>query len=186
MLNRLLSHDLPRNRWLAAMLVAIVVALALTPFIFPGTKALNVAAKILVFIVLVASFDLLLGYTGIVSFAHTMFFGIGAYGIAIASTRMVAGWTPLLLGTLVALALSFVLALAIGLFSLRVRAIFFSMITLAFAAAFQTLASQLWDFTGGEDGLTFKVPDILSPSFELSETPLFGVTLDGRLICYYL
>ena len=42
----------------------------------------------LVFIVLVASFDLLLGYTGIVSFAHTMFFGIGAYGVAIASTRL--------------------------------------------------------------------------------------------------
>jgi branched-chain amino acid transport system permease protein len=46
-----------------------------------------VAAKILVFILLVASYDLLLGYTGIVSFAHTMFFGIGAYGVAIASTR---------------------------------------------------------------------------------------------------
>ena len=42
----------------------------------------------IVFIVLAASFDLLLGYTGIVSFAHTMFFGIGAYGIAIASTRL--------------------------------------------------------------------------------------------------
>ena len=68
--------------------VAIVVGLALTPFIFPGTKALNVAAKIFVFIVLVASFDLLLGYTGIVSFAHTMFFGIGAYGVAIAATRI--------------------------------------------------------------------------------------------------
>ena len=65
----------------------IVVALALTPFIFPGTKALNVAAKVIVFIVLAASFDLLLGYTGIVSFAHTMFFGIGAYGVAIAATR---------------------------------------------------------------------------------------------------
>ena len=42
----------------------------------------------LVFIVLVASYDLLLGYTGIVSFAHTMFFGIGAYGVAIASLRL--------------------------------------------------------------------------------------------------
>ena len=50
------------------------------------------------------------------------------------------------------------LALPIGLFSLRVRAIFFAMITLAVAAAFQTLASQLSDFTGGEDGLTFKMP----------------------------
>src|SRR6187397_3570854 len=111
MLKRLLSHDLPRNRWLAIVLVLVVVALALTPFIFPGTKALNVAAKVIVFIVLAASFDLLLGYTGIVSFAHTMFFGIGAYGVAIASTRIGAGWSSLLVGTVAALALSFVLAL---------------------------------------------------------------------------
>src|SRR4051812_30973908 len=183
MLNRLLSHDLPRSRVLAVLLVLVVAALALTPFLLPGAKALNVAAKVLVFIVLVASFDLLLGYTGVVSFAHTMFFGIGAYGIAIASTRMGPGWTPLLLGTLVALALSFVLALAIGLFSLRVRAIFFSMITLAFAAAFQTLASQLSEFTGGEDGLTFKMPEVLSPGFEFT---LLGHPFDGRLVCYYL
>jgi ABC-type branched-subunit amino acid transport system permease subunit len=72
---------------LAALLWRCCWALAFAPFLFPGVKALNVAAKVLVFIVLVASFDLLLGYTGIVSFAHTMFFGIGAYGIAIASTR---------------------------------------------------------------------------------------------------
>ena len=87
MLNRLLSHDLPRNRALAIVLAVIVLGLALTPFLFPGTKALNVSAKIIVFTLLVASFDLLLGYTGIVSFAQTMFFGIGAYGVAIASTR---------------------------------------------------------------------------------------------------
>ncbi|MBK6008446.1 branched-chain amino acid ABC transporter permease [Ramlibacter ginsenosidimutans] len=186
MLSRLLSNDYPRSRVLAVILVLLFVALALTPFLIPGVKALNVAAKILVFFVLVASFDLLLGYTGIVSFAHTMFFGIGAYGVAIASTRMGPGWSALALGTVAALALSFVLALAIGLFSLRVRAIFFSMITLAFAAAFQTLASQLSDITGGEDGLTFKMPELLSPSYQFSETPLFGVSLDGRLLCYYL
>ena len=54
----------------------------------------------------------------------------------------------------------------IGLFSLRVRAIFFAMITLAVASAFATLASQLSDFTGGEDGLTFKVPEALQPGTE--------------------
>jgi branched-chain amino acid transport system permease protein len=186
MLTRILSNDFPRSRVLAVVLLLIFLALAFTPFLFPGVKALNVAAKVLVFIVLVASFDLLLGYTGIVSFAHTMFFGIGAYGIAIASTRMGPGWGALLVGTLAALAVSFVLAAAIGLFSLRVRAIFFSMITLAFAAAFQTLASQLSEITGGEDGLTFKMPEVLSPGFQLSETPFLGVSLDGRLICYYL
>jgi branched-chain amino acid transport system permease protein len=186
MLNRLLSNDFPRSRVLGAILVLLLLALAFEPFLFHGVKALDVAAKILVFIVLVASFDLLLGYTGIVSFAHTMFFGIGAYGVAIASTRMGAGWDAILVGTLCALALSFVLALAIGLFSLRVRAIFFSMITLAFAAAFQTLASQLSDFTGGEDGLTFKMPELLSPGHSFSDTPFLGVSVDGRLLCYYL
>src|SRR5450432_4687496 len=177
MLDRLLSHDRPRNRWLAIVLVAIVLALALTPFIFPGTKALNVAAKIVVFIVLTASFDLLLGYTGIVSFAHTMFFGIGAYGIAIAATRLGPTWPALALGTACALVVSLVLAVVIGLFSLRVRAIFFAMITLAVASAFATLASQLSDFTGGEDGLSFKLPEALLPGTEYASVPLFGTTI---------
>jgi branched-chain amino acid transport system permease protein len=157
MLDRILSHDLPRSRWLAAALLLIVLGLAVAPFLFPGSQGAGVAAKMLVFILLVASFDLLLGYTGIVSFAHTMFFGIGAYGVAIASTRMGrAGrggrghggrWRC-----------RWLLSLVIGLFSLRVKAIFYAMITLAVASAFQTLASQLSDFTGGEDGLSFKNP----------------------------
>jgi branched-chain amino acid transport system permease protein len=186
MLNRLLSHDLPRNRLLAAVLLVIVLALAFTPFVFPGTKALNVAAKIIVFIVLVASFDLLLGYTGIVSFAHTMFFGIGAYGIAIASTRLGPTWGALALGVLAALVVSLLLSLVIGLFSLRVKAIFFAMITLAVASAFLTLASQLSDFTGGEDGLTFKVPAALQPGTEYLEAPFLGASIDGRFVTYYL
>jgi branched-chain amino acid transport system permease protein len=186
MLNRLLSHDLPRNRLLAAVLLVIVLALAFTPFVFPGTKALNVAAKIIVFIVLVASFDLLLGYTGIVSFAHTMFFGIGAYGIAIASTRLGPGWPAVAIGMAAALALSALLSFVIGLFSLRVKAIFFAMITLAVASAFLTLASQLSDFTGGEDGLTFKVPAALQPGTEYLEAPFLGASIDGRFVTYYL
>lgn len=186
MLNRLLSGDLPRSRILAALLLAILIGLAIAPFAFPGVKALNVAAKVLIFVVLVASFDLLLGYTGIVSFAHTMFFGIGAYGVAIASSKMGPGWPSLAVGLGAALLVSLLLSLAIGLFSLRVRAIFFAMITLAVAAAFQTLASQLSDWTGGEDGLTFKMPEWLSPSFEPFENEIFGVLIDGKIISYYL
>jgi branched-chain amino acid transport system permease protein len=180
---RTLSHDLPRNRALAVALVLIVLALAFAPFLFPGSKALGVASKVLVFIVLVASYDLLLGYTGIVSFAHTMFFGIGAYGVAIASVRLGEGWAAVGIGLAAALAVSFVLSLVIGLFSLRVKAIFYAMVTLAVAAAFQTLASQLSELTGGEDGLTFKSPPLLAPSFE---STLFGLSVDGRLVTYYL
>ncbi len=149
------------------------------------------AAKILVFVALVASFDLLLGYTGIVSFAHTLFFGIGAYGVAISlSAAPEPSWGAIELGVVAALLVSLVLSLMIGLFSLRVRAIFFAMITLAVASAFLTLASQLSEFTGGEDGLSFSVPRLLSPSFRLMEeplvTPLGEVDLNGRFITDYL
>ena len=191
MLSRLLSNDLPRSRWLVALLIVLFLGLAFAPFLFPGVKALNVAAKVLIFVALVASFDLLLGYTGIVSFAHTMFFGIGAYGIAIAlNAAETPSWAAIMVGVFGALVISLVLSLLIGLFSLRVKAIFFAMITLAVASAFLTLASQLSDITGGEDGLTFRVPELLSPGFTLTEeplqTPLGEIDLNGRLITYYL
>jgi branched-chain amino acid transport system permease protein len=186
MIVNLISGDQPRSRLLTAILVAILVALALAPFLFPGTRPLDVAAKVCVFILLVASYDLLLGYTGIVSFAHTMFFGIGGYGIAIALSRLEVGWTAIALGAAAAVLVSLVLSFLIGLFSLRVKAIFFAMITLAVASFFAILASQLSGFTGGEDGITFKVPELLRPAYRLLEEPLLGVTVGGRFVTYYL
>ena len=161
MIRTLLSGDLPRSKALAVVLLLILVGLVAAPFIFPGTRSLNVAAKVAVFILLVASYDLLLGYTGIVSFAHTMFFGIGGYGVGIAAAKLGPTWWNLALGVVLALLLSLALAFAIGLLSLRVRAIFFAMITLAVASFFQILASQLSAFTGGEDGLNFRLPELL-------------------------
>ena len=98
MFNRLISNDQPRSRLLAILLVLTLLGLAFAPFLFPGVKALSVAAKVLIFVVLVAGFDLLLGYTGIVSFAHTMFFGIGAYGLAIALNAMGPTWGAIAVG----------------------------------------------------------------------------------------
>jgi branched-chain amino acid transport system permease protein len=115
-----------------------------------------------------------------------MFFGIGAYGVAIASTRLGPTFGAVAVGLAAALVVSLALSFVIGLFSLRVKAIFYAMITLAVATAFQTLASQLSDFTGGEDGLTFKNPEVLSPSFEPFENPFLGVAVDGKLFTYYL
>jgi len=182
----LLSADLPRSRVLTALLLLAFFGLAFAPFLVSGARPLNTAATICVFIVLVASYDLLLGYTGIVSFAHTMFYGIGAYGVGLALSAMGPSWWAVFTGVASALALSLVLALVIGLFSLRVRAIFYAMITLAVASAFAILASQLSDFTGGEDGKTFRVPELLSPGFTLIEGEIFGRSIDGKLITYYL
>ena len=103
MMRWILSDDLPRSRWLSLLLVAVLIGLAAAPFIFPGTRSLNVAAKVAVFILLVASYDLLLGYTGIVSFAHTMFFGIGGYGVAMAMAKLGPSWGSLTLGIVLAL-----------------------------------------------------------------------------------
>jgi branched-chain amino acid transport system permease protein len=186
MLNRLLSGDLPRSRALAAALLLIFLGLALAPFLTSGARPLNTAATICVYIVLVASYDLLLGYTGIVSFAHTMFYGIGAYGVGLGLASAGPSWWAAFGGLLAALALTVVLALVVGLFALRVRAIFYAMITLAVASSFALLASQLSDLTGGEDGKTFSVPELLSPGFRLVEHDIFGRAIDGKLITYYL
>jgi branched-chain amino acid transport system permease protein len=161
MIRVLLSGDLPRSRALAIALSLVLLGLAFAPFLFPGTRALDVAAKVCVFVLLVASYDLLLGYTGIVSFAHTMFFGIGGYGVGLAAANWGSGWGSLAAGSALALLLSAVIAFAVGLLSLRVRAIFFAMITLAVASFFQILASQLSWLTGGEDGVNFSVPSLL-------------------------
>ena len=123
MINRIFSGDLPQGLALRIILLAILLGLAFAPFLFPGTRALNTAATICIFVVLVASYDLLLGYTGIVSFAHTMFFGIGAYGVAISLDKIGPGWGSLAVGGLAGVILAVLLALVIGLFSLRVKEI---------------------------------------------------------------
>lgn len=172
--------------------VALIgLALALAPFLFPDVRSQEVAARICVFIVLVASYDLLIGYTGIVSFAHTMFFGLGAYGTAIALKTMGPGLESILVGGGIGVVAALVLALLIGLLSLRVKAIFFAMVTLSAASVMMVLASQLSDFTGGEDGITYSIPRLFSPAFELltdaedKAVRLFGVSLNGKIALYY-
>ncbi|MGB2201287.1 MAG: branched-chain amino acid ABC transporter permease [Pseudooceanicola atlanticus] len=174
----------------AAVLV-IAALLLFAPFLFQDVRSLEVAARICVFIVLVASYDLLIGYTGIVSFAHTMFFGFGAYGAAIALKQMGPGWDAVALGAVAGMAVSLVVAVAVGLLSLRVKAIFFAMITLATASVALVLASQLSQFTGGEDGITYRSPDIFKTATKLfvdeegKVVRIFGVRLNGKLAAYY-
>jgi branched-chain amino acid transport system permease protein len=196
----LLSRDAPRGWRLKVLITLIVGALLLAPFLFPGSKPLGVAEKICVMALLAASYDLLLGYSGIVSFAHVMFFGIGSYGVGLALFALGPGWGPIVLGAAAGLALAALLAFVVGLLSLRVQAIFFAMVTLAIAYAFNVLASQLPSVTGGDDGRSFQIPDVLKPGFKLFEFPSFslgqpfgiplgdfhGVAVNGRTLAYYL
>src|ERR1700737_2063720 len=115
MIGSLLSDDPPASRVLAVLLLLLLAVLAAAPLLFGGAQAINTAAKICVFTVLVASYDLLLGYCGIVSFAHTMFYGLGGYGVGLALYSWGATWTAAGLGLAIALAAGIVLALLIGL-----------------------------------------------------------------------
>lgn len=185
MIVKLLSGDMPRSKILSFVLLAILVGLAFAPFLFPGIRSVDTAARICVFILLVASYDLMLGYGGIVSFAHTMFFGMGAYGVALASTHMGRGFDALVVGALGGAVMAAIVAFLIGLFSLRVRAIFFAMITLAVASAVAVLVSQLSGLTGGEDGLNYQIPRELTPAFKFGGE-VMGVKLNGKLLNYYV
>ncbi|WP_238364989.1 branched-chain amino acid ABC transporter permease [Mesobacterium pallidum] len=173
----------------AALLIWALLLFA--PFLFQDVRQIEVAARIAIFIVLVASYDLLIGYTGIVSFAHTMFFGMGAYGVAIALKQMGPGWTPVLLGSAAGVAVALVLAVGIGLLSLRVKAIFFAMITLAAASVVLVLATQFSQFTGGDDGMTYRTPDLFKPATKLlvdaegKVLSIAGVKMNGKIAAYY-
>ncbi len=185
-------RSVPAGRLVVYAVVALIgLALTFAPFLFPDVRAQEVAARICIFVVLVASYDLLIGYTGIVSFAHTMFFGLGAYGTAMALKTMGPGFDAILIGGGAGVLAALVLAVLIGLLSLRVKAIFFAMVTLAAASVMLVLASQLSDLTGGEDGMTYEVPRLFSAATKLltdadgKTLRLFGVALNGKIAAYY-
>lgn len=177
MFNRILSGDYPRSRALSALLVLIAVSLALGPFLFPGVRAFSMLGMICVFIIVVASYDLMLGYTHIVSFAHTMFFGIGAYGVAMSTDALGSGFGAVFIGVGGAVVMSILLSLLLGLLSLRVKAIFFALVTLAVAFAFLSLVTQLYNITGGEDGLAVRSPRELGPAFRPFDSSLPGFSV---------
>jgi branched-chain amino acid transport system permease protein len=164
--------------------LAVLAAFILVPFVFPSFKTVDLALKIIIFATLVASFDILLGYTGILSFGHVMFFGIGAYSVAMLVGKYGSPtYINLMAGFLVALGITCVLALVISFLSLRVKAIFFAMVTLAIAEFAIILATKLSGFTGGEDGITMSLPGIFKVSAKFGY--FLGLKLNGRVVTYY-
>jgi len=180
---------LARRRRLTAptryLRLGVLAAFALVPAVIPTFQALDLALKIVVFATLAASYDVVIGYTGIVSFGHAMFFGFGAYAVALSLGKFGAPtYGHLVLGLAVGMVVSAIVATLIGTFSLRVKALFFAMITLAFAEFALILATQLREVTGGEDGLSPKLPGVFATSFDAGR--VLGVPVTGRLVTYYV
>jgi len=108
--------------------VALIVALALVPL--TGSYATSLASEVLVFAIFAMSLDLIIGYTGLLSFGHAAFFGVSAYTMVILGVHL--GWSGWI-GFAAGIAVSAALAAAIGFFSIRVSGIPFLMLTMAFA-----------------------------------------------------
>jgi branched-chain amino acid transport system permease protein len=137
---------------------AVVLALLIAaPLVLPVFWQ-RFLTEILIWGLLAMSSDLLIGYTGMVSFGHSAFFGLGMYGAA-AALLLVAPpnlWLALLAG-LIAAAL---VALFVAYFSTRLRDIYFAITTLIFSQIFYVIIFTWTEVTGGENGLAFRRPPL--------------------------
>ena len=154
--------------------VAGAVFLVLYPRVF-GIYYSNVFVTFGIFALYATSYNLLLGYTGLLSFGHAMFFGIGAYGTALALTHI--NGFPLIPALLAGVLAAILLALILCPIMVRVSGTAFAMLHLAFGGLMYVLALKLRHITGGEDGIGgFDIPPFSIPgvvSFDMTDPLLF-------------
>lgn len=150
------------NRYYWIIGTIIIVALCIFPFIFDSRGMLILYTQIFIFAIFALSYDILLGYTGIVSFGHCMFFGIGAYSTAVLLNTYNSSIGIFLLGLIVSALLAGIVSYIIGMLSLRLQSHFYAMLTLGFSQLFLIAAEKWRSVTKGGDGFTFLIPKLLS------------------------
>jgi branched-chain amino acid transport system permease protein len=147
----------------------ILVLLIVAPLVLPEFWR-RCVTEILIWGLLAMSSDILIGYTGMVSFGHSAFFGLGMYGAAAAllSVKPANLWLALLAGLVAA----GVIAAFVAFFATRLREIYFSITTLVFSQIFYVIIFTWTEVTGGENGLTFSQPALRIPGlFDVRFTP---------------
>lgn len=148
----------------------LAVLLALVPL--SNSYTIGVVGEILVFAIFAMSLDLLIGYVGLMSFAHSAFFGLAAYSVVAFGVHLgLSGWWGFLAGVV----LSAAFAALVGFFSIRVSGIAFLMLTMAFSQLLYSLSLKWRSVSGGTDGLT----GFVRPT-------LFGSPLDNSTTLYYV
>jgi branched-chain amino acid transport system ATP-binding protein len=150
------------------------IAMAVLPFaLLAGGLTLTSATDVVIFAVACMALNILVGQTGLVSFGHGAWFGLGAYAAALTQKY----WFPgsVLWPALTAAVLLFVAAICIGFLVLRRRGVYFSLLTLAFSALTYAVAFRWTSFTGGESGLG-----------GVTRASWFGLDLNNRWVYYGL
>jgi branched-chain amino acid transport system permease protein len=148
---------------------ALVIGIAL-PFV-PGIYTVF-ATNLICFALFAVAFDLLLGFTGLLSFGHAMFWGGAAY---VATIAVVAGRVPPIAGVAIGTVYAGILAAVVGAISIRSAGIYFAMITLALAQLQYFVIFQWHDLTGGENGLQYS-----------SRGALAGLSLESDRVFYFV
>ena len=155
-------------------LVAVAVALIALPVVLPMSGlTLTSATEVVIFAIACMALNILVGHTGLVSFGHGAWFGLGAYAAGLLQRH----WFPgqFVLPTVLGMVIVAVIAAAFGAVILRRRGVYFSLLTLALSALLFVIAFRWTEFTGGEDGLG----GITRPVW-------FGLSFDDRGAFYTL
>ena len=131
----------------------VVWVTLLISLVLPFVISIPLATEIMIFGLFALAFNLLLGYTGVLSFGHAAYFGLGSYACGMAVRYWEASiWTSLL----ISITVGSLLAAIVGALAIKKRGVYFAMISMAVAQMFYFLAlSPLKRWTGGEDGLKF-------------------------------
>jgi branched-chain amino acid transport system permease protein len=149
------------------IILALLFFLCL-PFITPYK---GLASQMLVFAIFAMGYDIAFGYTGLLSFGHAAFFGLGAYSTGLSLIHLSI---PAPLAILIGVIISSMIAFPIGYLSIRRRGIYFAMVTLAFAQMLYFIAFKWRSLTGGDDGL-HGVP----------RPPIGPINLSSEVALYY-
>ncbi|MBC8458889.1 MAG: branched-chain amino acid ABC transporter permease [Deltaproteobacteria bacterium] len=166
-----------------------VVCLAIFPFVITNRFYISLVNEMLIYGLLAMSLDVLLGYTGLLSFMHNAYLGIGAYivGLFLIHVAPSSLWLALLVGIIG----TSIIALPVGWVQVRTGGLAFALLTLAFGMMFYTVAWKWYSLTGGDDGLMgVPHPDITIGGWVLGNsgnpTAMYLFTFAIVLICFLL
>jgi branched-chain amino acid transport system permease protein len=144
--------------WIAVWAVPVAVLLAVLPWVMDSYRTIQLAYG-LIFAIAGLGFNILLGYTGLLSFGHAAYFGVGAYTVAFMVKYLhVQSMELFLLGTVAA---ALLVTSIFGYVCVRYTRIFFSILTLALSQVLWSLAFKFFWVTGGTDGLRVPTPKLL-------------------------
>lgn len=172
------------------VLLGVLATLPLLPPALISNALLSVLSEIFIFAIFAMSYDILIGYTGVVSFGHALPFGVAAYtlGLALKSADPIFGTAiPFIPAAVITVVFVTLLSAVVGYLAFQVSGVYFALITLAFAQLFYEAARQLNDVTGGANGLSgVPAPPLVAGLFPLDNPAYFYWLALGLAVGSYL